>query len=209
MNTVYTELSFDQIKQLISLATEPGFIGLMAALSSLLAVLLGFVAIYKAAHIMHEKVIENEVGLLFEAFNCFFEYTDAIGLYFSMTKKEIDLIANNKRPGQELIEDVRNASRSVYSKQRDALKTSFLLRMLGQGEAAHKVDTYKNRANDLRKMLKRLLNEYYENNEMNKLLEHREYFESESNALKIERDKCLDILVGCKDKLKASKKKYL
>lgn len=206
MNTLNSEISFAQIKELIGFATDHDYFDWISLAIPLIAVVLGYKVINHAVQVINEKVIEKEVGILFEAVNCFFEYTDAVGLYFSMTEKKIDNIVNQKQPDSDFEKKEKDATDAVYNKHRDVRKTSFLLRALDQKTIADQIDTYREATINLRKELILLLKEYFENDDPKPLVDCLKNLKSKRMALIKMKDECLDALARCKYDLKAPDK---
>lgn len=210
MSTISSELSYSQIQDLIANATAHGPFDWAAifvpAFAAVAAVWIGYKAVDRVVQVKNEKVIENEVGILFDAVKSFFKYTDAIGLYFSMSEKYIENIIKSKPSDPDFDKKVKDATDAVYNKHSTIRKTSFLLRALDQKPVANKVDEYRARTIALRKMIIAELEEYQKNSNPQSLIGFFEYLKHERQALIKVRDECLDDLARCKHNLKTLNK---
>ncbi|KKL02488.1 hypothetical protein EIK76_10650 [Rheinheimera mesophila] len=124
---------------------------LLTYLWQLLLAFIPFAGIYlgfrqHANKILAEKVIEKEVGILYDALMKFIDYSDACGLYLSLTKTKLAYVT-----GEISRDKLSDKFNDQYSEACDALfkhlssikKSELLLRSIGADDAASAVEGYK------------------------------------------------------------------
>jgi|WetSurMetagenome_2_1015567.scaffolds.fasta_scaffold05049_8 hypothetical protein len=197
-------LSFEQIKELIEIATAKGIFDYFSMALPIIAVLVTYLIFKKhAVQIINEKVIEKEVEKLYEAVDGFFEYSDAVGLSFSMYEKKIGIILGGKSIDSTFDEKFKSATNAVYDNFRQVQKSSFLLRALGEIEVAMKIDSYWEQTVLLRKALLALMKTYEENNDLVALKDFTLDFSTKIEALNDLKNDCLADIALCKKHFKA------
>lgn len=197
-------LSFEQVKELIEIATAKGFFDYISIALPLVAVLVTYFIFKKhAVQIINEKVIEKEVEKLYEAVECFFDYSDAVGLYFSMYEKKIGIILGGQNIDSTFNDKLVIATDAVYDNFRQVKKSSFLLRALGEKGVAIKIDSYWEQTVHIRKALFFLMKKYEENKNIAPLKDFTLDFSAKISALNDIKNDCLDDIAQCKKNFKA------
>ena len=140
----FVTIAMIELTTLTTAASKPfleTFAPYFAAFVSLFAILLGFWLHDKK--VLKEKVIEKEVAVLYEAHDAFFAYADAANLYFSLAETGL---ASVVKPGMVLPhffdQQFLEAYQTFYREFRSVKKAAFLLRGIGQDDAADLLDQY-------------------------------------------------------------------
>lgn len=203
MNALSLE-QFEQIKELIEIATAKGFVDYVSMALPLVAVVVTYFIFKKhAVKIINEKVIEKEVEKLYEAVDCFFDYSDAASLSFSMHEKKIGIVLGGKNIDSTFDDKFKDATDAVYDNFRQVKKSSFLLRALGEEKVAIKIDSYWEQTVLLRKALLVLMKAYEENKDLAPLKDFTLDFRTKINALNDIKNDCLVDIAECKKNFKA------
>lgn len=201
-------LSFEQMKELIAIATDKGTfdyysIG-VSSLVTLIAVGMSYFFFSKhAVQVINEKVIEKEVEKLYEAVDSFFKFSDAAGLSFSLHEKMFGMLVAKKTPPDDFMDKFDAALNGVFDNIREIRKASFLLRALGENDVAIEIDTYREEAIKLRKELHFLMEEYKNTQDIEPLNIFLQNLRPRMNALDNKQMVCLDNIAKCKKKFKA------
>lgn len=202
--------TFEQIKELIEISSAKGgfdYLSLvLTSFSTLLAVWFGFFLYTKHA----EKIItEKDIERLYEAGGCFFEFSDAVGLFFSMVQKEVENTLQKDQHDSydlEFNDKVKKATNAVYDNFRQVNKAYFLLKALGEDEVAKRIDLYKNEALQLRKAYFGLMKTFKADKNPAPLEAFYNDLPAKRDALIVSKDACLDDIAKCNKKFKATAK---
>lgn len=205
-----SSLTYDQLKELVELATtHSAFDYLSIVLSSvvtLLAVGMSYFFFKKhAVQVTNEKVIEKDVEKLYEAVDCIFRYSDSVGLYLSLKEKQYAWIVDGQaiRLTTDFLDKVEKAQETMYVQFSCIHKASFILRALGENETSHLIDSYREGSVALRKEFYSLDSELGQNGNIAPIVAFLEHFESRRKKLYEGLNKCLEEVVECKKRIKA------
>lgn len=211
VDNAMTSPTYDQLKELVILATtHSAFDYLSIILSSvvtLLAVGMSYFFFKKhAVQVTNEKVIEKDVEKLYEAVDCIFRYSDSVGLYLSLKKKQYLQIVDgqSERLAKDFLDKVVKAQEAMYAQFSCIHKASFILRALGEKETSLLIDSYREGSVALRKQFYSLDAELGRNKDAAPIAAFLEQeFESKKEKLNEDLDKCLEEVVECKKRIKA------
>jgi hypothetical protein len=197
-------ISLEQVETLIEIATKKDFFDYISILIPLIAVWMTYLIFQKHyLQIINEKVIEKDVEKLYEAVDCFFDFSDAVGLFFSMYEKKIGIILSAKNIDATFEEKLQCAKDDFYLNLRKVNKAIFLLRALGRRDEAVQVDSYRKGVVLIRKELLALMAKYEEDKDPLPLTKFIMNFSERVSKLNNDKDSCLDGIANCKNKLTA------
>ncbi|BBB31495.1 hypothetical protein [Neptunomonas japonica] len=200
-----TELTYEQLKEIVSIASEKGLFDIVTVAApsvvALFAVWVSYLTVKRhSVHVTNEKVIEKDVEKLYEAADCFFEYSDAVGLFFSMQEKRFRRVIALDPDDEGFAHKVNEATGAVYSNFSKIHKTSFLLKALGQKEVADLVDAYRSQSIILRKSVYELSQAPSEEAIKSFLVN----IAAERSNLEAMKNECLEEIAACKGRIKGS-----
>lgn len=154
------EITFDQIKELTEIFTSKDWVDYVTSIGNLISsmaiVLLTFYIFFKTPNqTARSKVYEKEVELLYRAFDYFCLFSDAVGLYASNKHRKYKTLRDLGSPPLEesFVNKEKESSENVYPAFKEQNMASSLLHSIGALEPKKCVDSYKEKAVELRKII--------------------------------------------------------
>lgn len=151
-------MNFEEAKQIAEIATNHDWFDYLSLVCSVtvpaIVALLSYVFFKRhSSQVLNEKLIEKEVGALYDVMECFFDFSDAFGLYHSLSYKKFQDDLTLQSFGNELPEQLKTASDKVTAEHRSMKRAIFLLEAQGEGDAAQALRDYYQAAVEFRKRL--------------------------------------------------------
>lgn len=154
------EITFDQIKELTEIFTSKDWVDYVTSIGNLISsmaiALLTFYIFFKTPNqTARSKVYEKEVELLYRAFDYFCLFSDAVGLYASNKHRKYKTLRDLGSPPLEesFVNKEKESSENVYPAFKEQNMASSLLHSIGALEPKKCVDSYKEKAVELRKII--------------------------------------------------------
>ncbi|MFM1335944.1 hypothetical protein WFO66_17770 [Yersinia enterocolitica] len=171
------EITFEQIKELTEIVTSKDWVDYVTSIGSLISsvaiILLTCYIFFKTPNqTARSKVYEKEVDLLYKASDCFYLFSDAVGLYVSNKSRKYNNLSdsNNKPLEESFSKNEHESSENVYPAFKEQNMASSLLQSIGALEPKKCVDSYKDKTVELR----RLIINFETNSESPDLQNHKE-----------------------------------
>lgn len=208
MGVLVADLTYENMKQLVEIATGKGTFDYLSIVLSSVVTLIAVGMSYfffqnHAKQVTNEKVIEKEVEKLYEAVDCLFEFSNAADLYLSMKEKSLNRRISGIPIDGDFKDKVENATEEVFKNFRHVHKSSFILRALGESEASAKVDMYRSCMISFRKDIYKIEMNADKNGVTQELHDFMSSYGTRKSKLDKERDKCLDAVAECKKGIKS------
>lgn len=153
-------LSYEQLKNLVEIITEKSLIDYILPIGNLLVsialiILSCYVFIKTPKQTAKSKIHEKEVELLYKAFECFCNFSDAVGLYISNKKRKYRRLSD---PSSKPLENNFHKNESISSEKvhlafSEQKMASNILQSIGSNEAKDLIDNYKNEVVKLRNLV--------------------------------------------------------
>lgn len=199
------QLNFQQLKELIELATATSTVTYALLISptliSILALLLNYVIFRRHSNqYTTERIIEKEVEKLYQAVDCFFEYADTANLFFSMQEKNLENRAEGKEKysSDGFKEKLKKATEDFHEKIHQIQKAIFLLQALGENQISTQIKTYREKTITLRKSIFEILQELETKCNPAKAEQFRNTLLTEKSQLEKLKDDCLNEIAHSK-----------
>jgi len=151
-------MTFEEIKQITEIVTDHDWFDYTTLICSVVvpAIAAGLSYIFfkrHASQVLNEKLIEREVEALYDVMDCFFNFSDAFGLYHSLSYKKFrsDLLLVSM--GSDISVQVKSASDAVLLEHKSIKRGIFLMEAQGEDDAAKALDNYHQTAVEIRKRL--------------------------------------------------------
>jgi hypothetical protein len=151
-------MTFEEMKQITEMATDHDWFDYVTLICSVVvpAIAAGLSYIFfkrHASQVLNEKLIEREVEALYDVMECFFSFSDAFGLYHSLSYKKFRDDLQLVSIVSDISVQVNNASDTVLLEHRSIKRGIFLLEAQGEDNAAKALDNYHQAAIEIRKRL--------------------------------------------------------
>ncbi|MFJ5433996.1 hypothetical protein ACIPSR_10540 [Pectobacterium sp. CHL-2024] len=154
------EITFEQIKELTEIVTNKDWVDYVTSIGSLISsVAIIFLTCYiffkTPNQTARSKVYEKEVNLLYKAFDCFFLFSDAVGLYASNKHRKYKALSSpdNNTLEESFRDKEKESSENVYPVFKEQNMASSILHSIGALEPKKCVDSYKEKTVELRKLI--------------------------------------------------------
>lgn len=149
---------FDEIKKLIYIFQEKDifdYMGLLINAATPISIFwLGYYTFNKTPQqLAKSKIKEKEVEMLYKAFDSFFNFSDAIGLFISNKERKFKKNIHGYPLEASFEKKETDSSEAVYLSFRDYNLASHILRAIGDKETEDKIDIFKTKAVELRKLI--------------------------------------------------------
>lgn len=197
------ELNYNQIQDLIILATSKNWYDYLSlifnVLISLCAIILTYAVFLKTPKQNRRlKIQEKEIELLYLAFDNFQIFTDTINLYLSNKHRRYSKLQNKKQLEDTFLEKDKASTEKVYNSFVNFNLAVDILRSIGDIETARQVQDYKELAVESRSYIFS-----YELKENNDTLENLvEKIKEYKNCLTLKKNSCLDSISNFKETMK-------
>jgi hypothetical protein len=204
------DLNYDQISNLIDLASNkdiydwvtlllPNFITITTIITSY------YYFTKQAKQITLERIIEKEVDRLYEAADLFFSYSNAVGLYFSMSEKEFHRIATDKEMEESFTEKLKESSGNVYNSFANMHKAEFIMNSLGETTIAVKLKKYRESTIEYRESIFKILESYRKDKSLQLINEFLANYDNKTKAIEKQKLELLKEIADAKPRLKLIK----
>ncbi|UNP87542.1 hypothetical protein MNZ22_11935 [Aeromonas encheleia] len=202
-------LTYEQIELLVNTAAKKDIIDIIIAFGNIIpALLVGLFSYYAfiqtPRQLAKSKIKEKEVEMLYKAFDNFFIFSDAIGLFISNKERKYKKLLTGHNLEPSFSEKEKASSDAVYASFSNYHLASHILRAIGNRDTEAQVDIYKTKAIEIRE----LILDFENNNEKAKDSSEYEAIHSEISKRRNELDKikdhCFDLISKFKDDLKNS-----
>lgn len=151
-------MTFEEIKQITEMVTDHDWFDYATLICSVVvptvAAGLSYIFFKKhASQVLNEKLIEREVEALYDVMDCFFSFSDAFGLYHSLSYKKFRNDLQLVSMVSDISVQVKTASDTVLLEHRSIKRGIFLMEAQGEDDAAKALDNYHQAAVEIRKRL--------------------------------------------------------
>jgi hypothetical protein len=151
-------MTFEEIKQITEMVTDHDWFDYATLICSVVvpAIAAGLSYIFfkrHASQVLNEKLIEREVEALYDVMDCFFSFSDAFGLYHSLSYKKFRNDLQLVSMVSDISVQVKTASDTVLLEHRSIKRGIFLMEAQGEDDAAKALDNYHQAAVEIRKRL--------------------------------------------------------
>lgn len=149
------DLSYEQLESIIKLATDKDWLDISIATFNIATPLfVGLFSYYafiqSPRQLARSKIKEKEVEMLYKAFDHFFIFADAIGLFVSNKERKYKKLLEKQALEESFCEKEKVSSEAVYATFQSCHLASHILRAIGDKDTEAQVDIYRTKCIEFR-----------------------------------------------------------
>lgn len=202
-----TDLTIEEVKSIIELVKDKSWLDYLAlcapsvvALGSI--VLTGYMFKNQNKKNINESLVRDDIARLYQAADHFFEFSDAAGSFVSYKKYHYQRISRGSTIDEDFLEGLKLKSKLLANSFTNLHQATFMLSSLGFKELADKLEAHRERVVSLRSKTF-AIEEKLTKGQVSTLqvAKMEKEFEREQKRLAQEKEKYIQDILDCKEKL--------